>query len=672
MTLTQRNPMQVENLERRRMLAGTPWGQQAKLIGQDLLAAQYPHLNGAGQSVVVIDQGVNYTHPAINGKMIAGHDFAANDTNPWADGDPHGTGVAAMMVGNGFDYAGAHYQGIAPGAKLIVLRSYSSTDAAEALQWVVANKARYNIAAVNLVDRGIGGTAAIFRSMVASINALASQNVLVTIPSGNTGGTNVPSYGGNEVSAASTNVWGGVAGSSVRGGGLDFLAPADRIALPYWQGKAIWTNSAVGTSWASPQIAGAAAVIRQIKPTFTNAQVVSILKDSGTKIYDSKTGLTFPLINLYKAVQLAYSRIGQAAPAPAPAPIPTPAPTPAPAPTAPAGSTASTYKNVANGTVLQVEDFDAGVNGVAFKESDIKNFGGNNYRTGTGVDISTINDGGSTRAVTGIRPGEWLRYSVNVTTAGTYTVEFRLAAVNGGTFHLEVDGKNVTGAIGAGSGASWSAFRSVFKTLNLTAGKHTLHLKFDANGASGGVGIFNYMKFTTGTPVAAPAAATAPVGPFATINLTPGVKTYVQAENFDKGARGTAYFDTDTRNETGKYRTDTGVDVAVSTDSGGGYVVGKTRKGEWLNYTVNVAKAGTYTFDVRQAYQYAGGAFHIEVDGKNVTGALAFKSTGSFNNWAEVRKTGVALTAGKHTIRLVVDSVGAQGVGANINWIRIF
>jgi hypothetical protein len=271
-----------------------------------------------------------------------------------------------------------------------------------------------------------------------------------------------------------------------------------------------------------------------------------------------------------------------------------------------------------------------------------------------------------------VKAGEWLKYSINVTTAGTYTVEFRLAAVNGGTFHLEVDGKNVTGAISAGSGASWSAFRSVYKTLNLTAGKHTLHLKFDSNGTSGGVAIFNYMKFTLGAPVAAPATATAAVGPFATVNLTPGVNTYVQAENFDNGPRGTSWYDSDTSNQSGKYRTDTGVDIEASTDAGGGYQVAWTKKGEWLNYTVNVAKAGNYTFDVRQAYAFTGGSFHIEVDGKNVTGAMGFKNTGGFDKWGNVSKSGIYMTAGKHTIKLVIDSTGGSyGLGANINWIRI-
>jgi len=669
MTLT-RKSMQIENLENRQMLAGTPWGQQAKLLGQDLLAAQFPHLTGAGQTVVVIDQGVNYTHPVLAGKYAGGWDFAANDANPWADTNPHGTGVATAIAASGYDYQGQHYQGIAPGVKIMALRQTTSAGAAAALQWVIANKAKYNITAVNLTDWCTGGTAAIWKSEVASINTLAAMNVMVTMPAGNNGvGGVVPNYGGNEVAVGSTTAYGQIASTSTRGAGLDFLAPAHQITLPYWYGGAIYTTAATGTSFAAPQIAGAAAVLRQINPGFTNAQIKSIIADSGTKVYDSSKGMTYPLLNIYNAVKLAYQRIGQAVPAPAPTPAPAPAP--APAPQAPAGTTTSTATPLVSGTVIQAEDFNAGKNGVAYRELDPANFGGVNYRPGTGVDIFAINDGGSTRAVGGNRAGEWLNYTVNVKTAGTYTVEFRVASKgDGGKFHLSVDGKNVTGPISAGNSGSWTGYTSVYKTVALTAGQHTLTLGFDSIGGSGGIANFNYMKFTLGNVVpATPAAAT--TSPFSTVSLSPGIAAVLQAENFDNGARGVAWADTDTINSGGKYRTNTGVDIDTTTDVGGGHMVGATRAGEWMNYTVNVAKAGTFTFDVRQAMASTGGSFHIEVDGKNVTGAMAFKNTGNWKTWGNVTKSGISLTAGKHTIRVVIDSVSRVGIGANINWIKI-
>ena len=50
--------------------------------------------------------------------------------------------------------------------------------------------------------------------------------------------------------------------------------------------------------------------------------------------------------------------------------------------------------------------------------------------------------------------------------------------------------------------------------------------------------------------------------------------------------------------------------------------MGFIRAGEWLEYTVNVATAGTYTVEVRVASQGGGGTFHIEFGGTEQTGAL--------------------------------------------------
>ncbi|MBQ8867958.1 MAG: endo-1,4-beta-xylanase [Bacteroidaceae bacterium] len=78
-----------------------------------------------------------------------------------------------------------------------------------------------------------------------------------------------------------------------------------------------------------------------------------------------------------------------------------------------------------------------------------------------------------------------------------------------------------------------------------------------------------------------------------TMTTLPGT---LQAENFDDGAEGIAFHDSDTKNEgTTSYRTGTGgVDIV---NGNGGYAIGYTAAGEWLEYTVNVTKAGYYTYD---------------------------------------------------------------------------
>jgi Carbohydrate binding module (family 6) len=150
------------------------------------------------------------------------------------------------------------------------------------------------------------------------------------------------------------------------------------------------------------------------------------------------------------------------------------------------------------------------------------------------------------------------------------------------------------------------------------------------------------------------------------INL-PGT---VQFENYDAGGEGIAYHDTTSGNSGGVYRSNS-VDIKASQDTGGGYLVGWTKGGEWLNYTVNVTAAGTYAIDVRVASAGAGGTFHIEVNGVNKTGTLTVPNTGAWTTWTTMTKTGVALSAGQQVVRVVLDTVGASGSVANFNWFAV-
>ena len=49
---------------------------------------------------------------------------------------------------------------------------------------------------------------------------------------------------------------------------------------------------------------------------------------------------------------------------------------------------------------------------------------------------------------------------------------------------------------------------------------------------------------------------------------------------------------------------------------------------------------------------------------------MKFVNTGNFQRWTTVRKSGINLTAGKHTIKLVIESTGGQKFAGNVNWIK--
>jgi endonuclease/exonuclease/phosphatase family metal-dependent hydrolase len=127
----------------------------------------------------------------------------------------------------------------------------------------------------------------------------------------------------------------------------------------------------------------------------------------------------------------------------------------------------------------------------------------------------------------------------------------------------------------------------------------------------------------------------------------------IQAEDFDSGANGSAYKDTTAGNSGGKYRA---TDVDIEACAEGGYDVGWTAGGEWLNYTVNVPASGTYNLDFRVA-SLNGGSLYVHFNGVNETGTLNIPATGGWQKWTTIRKA-VSLTAGTQSMRVSLSSGG--------------
>src|SRR5439155_918348 len=109
---------------------------------------------------------------------------------------------------------------------------------------------------------------------------------------------------------------------------------------------------------------------------------------------------------------------------------------------------------------------------------------GAQYRA-TDVDIEATADAGGGYNVGWISPSEWLTYTVNVTAAGTYTLDVRVACSgSGGTFHLEVAGINKASLTIPNTGG-WQAWTTVTTTVSLSAGTQILKVVMDAAGSSG-------------------------------------------------------------------------------------------------------------------------------------------------------------------------------------------
>jgi len=180
-------------------------------------------------------------------------------------------------------------------------------------------------------------------------------------------------------------------------------------------------------------------------------------------------------------------------------------------------------------------------------------------------------------------------------------------------------------------------------------------------------------SLAAGTGIVFSPWSTAPNGSIASAywGAVPTDGAAIQAEDYDHGGTGIGYADSTGGNALGKYRTAEGADIEATTDAGGGFSIGQAAAGEWLRYTVNFARAGSYDIDVRVANgQTTAGAFYVEVDGVNVSGTMSVAPTGGWQNWQTLSVRGINLAGGAHVVRLVMESNGNGGAVANFNWFR--
>lgn len=297
---------------------------------------------GTGYAVVIIDTGIDYNHESLGGgwgnRVVAGYDFVNDDADPMDD-HGHGTHVAGI-VGSSHET----YSGIAPDVDLIALKVLNSSgsgsfgDVEDALQWVIANQATYNIAAVNM-SLGAGNyTSDPYSFMNDEFALLEAQGVFIAASSGNSFHSygSAPGLGAPAISDGTVSVgavWDANVGSvSWSSGARDYSTDADRItsftqrssALDILAPGAFVTNTYLGggfatlggTSMAAPVIAGAAALLHQALDDTGQSHlanqddILALMQDTGVTVNDgddeddnvTNTGLDFKRLNLAAAM----------------------------------------------------------------------------------------------------------------------------------------------------------------------------------------------------------------------------------------------------------------------------------------------------------------------------------------------------------------------------------
>ncbi len=229
---------------------------------------------GAGVGVAVIDSGIAAWHddltsrtptlyPYGNQRVAAFVDFVNGQLAPYDD-DGHGTHVAGIIAGNGYDSNGRN-AGVAPDANLVVLKVLDGrgngtiSRVIEALDWVLANHQQYNIRVVNL---SVG--AAIHESywtdpLTLAAKRLVDAGIVVVAAAGNLGhnAAGEPQYGG--VGAPANAPWVLTVGASSTNGttsrGDDEMATFSSRGPTYidWSAKPDLVAPGVGTvSLAAP------------------------------------------------------------------------------------------------------------------------------------------------------------------------------------------------------------------------------------------------------------------------------------------------------------------------------------------------------------------------------------------------------------------------------------
>lgn len=259
---------------------------------------QSRYVTGTGMVVAVIDTGVDYTHPDLGGgigpsyKVIGGYDFVNKDSDPMDD-NGHGTHVAGIVAADG------GLKGVAPGASILAYKSLDASgqgymsDVIAAIEMAMdPNQDKDTSDHADVISMSLGGPGDADDPVCVAVENAVAAGIVVVVAAGNEGpslGTvAAPGVAPDVITVGAIDKSDSLAQFSSRGTVPDLAikpeisAPGVSIVstVPYG-GTSISSPtgyfSASGTSMATPHVAGGAALLLQLHPTWTPAQVKSAL-----------------------------------------------------------------------------------------------------------------------------------------------------------------------------------------------------------------------------------------------------------------------------------------------------------------------------------------------------------------------------------------------------------
>ena len=307
---------------------------------------------GAGQTVAIVDTGIDRDHPFFAGRLVneacfsssgdgdtlcpnggnsqtgagAADATTANCLDGGAQICAHGSHVAGIAAGSAAGVAGAPGNGVAPGADIIAVQVFTRfnddadcdgnapcvlsypADQLSALQWIADISGGHDIAAVNMsLGGGEFASACDDDPLKVAIDDLLDDGIATVIAAGNDGhgaAVGAPGCISTAVTVGATTDGDAVANFSNRGTLLDLFAPgADIDSSVPDNGWASFN----GTSMAAPHVAGAFAVLSAALPGQSTAQILAALRDTGVPVTYPSGGndVTTPRIDLLAAAEPA-------------------------------------------------------------------------------------------------------------------------------------------------------------------------------------------------------------------------------------------------------------------------------------------------------------------------------------------------------------------------------
>jgi hypothetical protein len=272
-------------------------------IGADRMWSEF-NVRGDGIVVAVIDSGVDYMHAALGGgigagfKVAGGHDFVADDDDPM-DEHGHGTHVAGILAG-GNDAV----RGVAPNAKLLAYRVLGANGVGETSDVIAAIERTVDPNGdgdlsdhADVANLSLGGGGNADSPISQAVDNATLAGVVVCLAAGNTGGEytiGAPASARLGITVGASESEDHLAiyssrGPSVPDWGLkpELVAPGSAILSAKLGGG---TVLGTGTSMATPHVAGAAALLLQLHPDRSPADVKSALVGSASSIGEHAMG----------------------------------------------------------------------------------------------------------------------------------------------------------------------------------------------------------------------------------------------------------------------------------------------------------------------------------------------------------------------------------------------